>query len=639
MSYDALFSPIKIRGVEFKNRILMPGMNTKMVKDKHSVSDDMVAYHAARAAGGCALNIMEVVAISPATHAYFYMGLYNEHHRDELKKVTDAIHANGGKAGVQLWHGGFVPEAFLDSTCKLQTPDNTTVEDIHDIVAAYGHSAKLAVEAGFDMVEYHAAHTYIPHEFLNPCLNNRTDEYGGSFENRCRFLLECIKSIRDNIPEDMPLFMRLDAIDEMMPKNLTEDEIVDFINLAADAGVDLVDLSRGNARSNATVYEVPPFNLEPGFNMDIIAAVKARVKIPVAGVGRINTPELANRLVEEGKLDMVAVGRAQLSDPEWCNKAKAGRDAEIRKCVGCTQGCYEAVIDANATHITCLRNPMLCLEYKGLEKAETPKKVMIIGGGMAGLVTAEFLKMRGHNPVVFEAGDTLGGQMLLAGVAPKKQEFTEAAVWEAEEARRMGIEIRMNTPVTPELIAREKPDHVVIAIGSDYVAPAIPGLDGKDVYTQYQVLRGEVAPTGNVIILGGGGVGTEVAQQLAVKGAQVTILDAKRVGNGMGMLRKMFMDLEFPGYGIKRVSFAKVTEIQDHKILYKLTDKKTKKVTDKEREFDALVICTGITARPSDELQAKCTELGSPFDVIGDAKKSRMALDATADAYAVGTSI
>jgi NAD(H)-dependent 7alpha-hydroxy-3-oxo-delta4-cholenoic acid oxidoreductase len=639
MSYDALFSPIKIRGLELKNRVLMPGMNTKMVKDKNDISDDMVAYHAARAAGGCGLNILEVVAVSPATHAYLYMGLYTEHHRDELKKVTDAIHANGGKAGVQLWHGGFVPEAFLDKTCKLQTPDNTTVEDIHEIVAAYGHSAKLAVEAGFDMVEYHAAHTYIPHEFLNPCLNNRTDEYGGSFENRCRFPLECIKAIRENIPEDMPLFMRLDAIDEMMPKNMTQDEIVEFINMAADAGVDLVDLSRGNARSNATVYEVPPYNLEPGFNMDNISAVKARVKIPVAGVGRINTPELANRLVEEGKLDMVAVGRAQLVDPEWCNKAREGRDAEIRKCIACTQGCYDAVIDPKAKHITCTRNPMLCLEYKGLEKTDSPKKVMIIGGGMAGLVTAEFLKKRGHNPIVFEATDTLGGQMLLAGVAPKKQEFTAAAVWEGEEAKRMGIEIRMNTPVTPELIEKEKPDHVVIAIGSDYTAPEIPGLDGKDVYTQYQVLRGEVKPTGNVVILGGGGVGSEVAQHLAVNGAQPVILDTRRVGNGMGMLRKMFMDLEFPGYGIKRVSFAKVTEVGDHVVKYKLTDKKTKAVTNKERPFDALVVCTGIGSRPSDELQAKCTELGIPFDVIGDAKSARMALDATAEAYKVGTTI
>lgn len=640
MSYDALFSPIKIRGLELKNRVVLPGMNTKMVKNKDNVADDLIAYHAVRAAGGCGLNMVEIVSVVPEGHAYLYLGLYNEHHRDELKKVVDGIHANGGKAGVQIWHGGFVPSDFFDKTNVLETPDTLTVERIHEIVKAFGNSARLAVEAGFDTLEFHGAHTYLPHEFMNPSLNTRTDEYGNqTLENRCRFSLEVIREMRANMPEDMPLFMRLDAVDELLPKNTTVDETVQFINWAAEAGLDVIDLSRGNARSLATVYEVPPYNLEPGFNIDNIYAIKQRVNIPVMGVGRITTPALANKLVEDGKLDLVAVGRGQLVDPEWCNKAKAGRDGEIRMCIGCTQGCYDKVVDPKATHITCTRNPMLCKEYLGLPKTDAPKNVMIIGGGMGGLLTAEFLKKRGHNPTVYEATDTLGGQMLLAGVAPKKAEFTAAAKWEGEECRRMGIDIKLNTTVTPELIAQVKPDHVIIASGSHYVAPNIPGIDGKDIYTQYQVLKGEVTPTGSVVVLGGGGVGSEVAQYLAVKGAQVTLMDAKRVGSGMGMLRTMFMDIEFPDYGIKRVSRAKIYEIQDHKILYHLTDRKTKKVTDKEKPFDALVICTGITSLPTDDLQAKCTELGIPFDVIGDSVKARMAIDATAEAYKVGMAL
>ena len=311
MSYDALFSPIKLRGLELKNRVVLPGMNTKMVKDKHNVGEDLPAYHAARAAGGCGLNIVELVSICPECHAYLYLGLYNEHHRDQLRKITDAIHAAGGKAGVQIWHGGFVPEEFFDKTNKLETPDTLTVERIHEIVKQFGYSAKLAVEAGFDALEFHGAHTYLPHEFMNPSLNKRTDEFGGSFENRCRFNLEVIREMRKNMPEDMPLLMRLDAIDEMLPAVTTQDETVQFINWAAEAGVDAIDLSRGNARSLATVYEVPPYNLEPGFNMDNIAAIKARVNIPVIGVGRIVDPALADQLIREGKIDMVAVGRAQ----------------------------------------------------------------------------------------------------------------------------------------------------------------------------------------------------------------------------------------------------------------------------------------------------------------------------------------
>lgn len=638
--YDALFSPIKIRGLELKNRVVMPGMNTKMVKNRNDVAEDLVAYHAARAAGGCGLNIVEIVAICTQCHAYLYLGLYNEHHRDELKKVTDAIHANGGKAGVQIWHGGFVPDTFYDKTNVLETPDTLTVDRIHEIVKQFGYSAKLAVEAGFDVLEFHGAHTYLPHEFMNPSLNKRTDEYGNqSLENRCRFNLEVIREMRANMPEDMPLFMRLDAVDELLPKNTTVDETVQFIDWAQEAGVDVIDLSRGNARSNATVYEVPPYNLEPGFNMDNIAAIKARVGIPVLGVGRITYAALGDELIREGKLDMVAIGRGQLADPEWCNKSREGREDEIRRCIGCTQGCYDKVIDPKATHITCNRNPELCLEYKGMPQTDSPKNIMVVGGGIGGLQVAEYLKRRGHKPTVYEASDAVGGAFVDAGAAPKKGEFQKAAMWEADEIKRLGVDIKLNTPVTPELIAEAKPDHVVIASGSKYVTPSIPGIDGKDIYVGRDVLEGKACPTGNVIVLGGGGVGSEVAQYLAVRGAQVTLMDAKRVGNGMGMLRTMFMDMEFPGYGIKRVSFAKIYEIQDHKVLYKLSDRKTKKISDKEKPFDALVICTGTVANPSEELQAKCTELGIPFDVIGDARKAGMGIDATAEAYEVGMKI
>ena len=636
MSYDALFSPIKLRGLELKNRVVLPGMNTKMSKNRHDVGEDLPAYHAARAAGGCGLNLVEIAATSPQCHATMYLGLYNEHHRDELKKITDAIHANGGKAGLQIWHGGFVAEAFYDKTNVLETPDNLTVERIHEIVKQFGVSAKLAVEAGFDLLEFHGAHTYLPHEFMNPSLNKRTDEYGNqSLENRCRFSLEVIREMRANMPEDMPLIMRLDAIDEMLPKVTTVDETVTFIGWAKEAGIDAVDLSRGNAKSLATVYEVPPYNLEPGFNMDNIRAIKERVDLPVIGVGRVTTPALANKLIEEGTVDLVAVGRGLLVDPEWCNKAREGRDDEIRLCIGCTQGCYDKVVDPRATHITCTRNPMLCLEYKGLPKTESPKNVMVIGAGIGGLLCAEFLKARGHNPTVYEASDEVGGQFVLAGKAPKKEEFTKAVLWEAEECKRRGIEVKTGVTVTPELIAEVKPDHVIVATGAVPAIPAIPGIDGKDIYVAEDVLAGKVLPQGEVVILGGGAVGCETAQYLIGKGVKdVRVMDMKRVGNGMGMLRTMFMDIEYPCDTIKKSNKSKAVSIEDHTLNYKFTDK-FKKTSDKTRHFDALVVAAGTVARPTADLTAKCEELGIAYDVIGDAKEVRMGLDATADAYEV----
>lgn len=632
--FDALFSPMKIRGLELKNRVVLPGMNTKMVRNKHEIGEDMIAYHVAKAKAGCALNIFEVAAVCPEPHAYMYMGLYTDKDVEELRKLTDAVHAVGGKMAIQLWHGGFTPQYFFDESNKLETPDTLSVERLQEIEKQFGAAAKRAADAGFDAVEFHGGHSYLPHEMLSPGTNHRTDEYGGNFENRCRFAWNCIKEIRANIPDSMALFMRCDAVDELMQENMTEQEIVDFINRSAELGVDVVDLSRGNSMSFATVYEVPPYLLKPGFNMDNIAKIKAQVSIPVMGVGRVNTPELADKLIAEGKVDLVGIGRGQITDPQWVKKAQEGHPELIRRCIGCDQGCYDAVIDPRFKTITCTRNPLACLEYKGLQKTESPKKVMIIGGGMGGMMAAEILKARGHEPAIYEASDHLGGQFLLAGVAPQKQEMTAAAEWEVKEVERMGIETHLNTPVTPELIAEVKPDEVIVAIGSDYVCPAIPGAE--TAYHQYQVLTGEVKLSGSVCVVGCGSVGSEVAMLLAAQGCKVTVMEKKGVGNDLTMLRKMFIKPQFKGFGITGMSGTAVLGIEDgKKVHFVVTDRKTKESTQGSADFDAVVICMGITARGSEDLQAKCAELGVPCHVIGDAKQARTALWATREAAKV----
>ncbi|WP_300276447.1 bile acid Fe-S flavoenzyme BaiCD [Peptacetobacter sp.] len=639
MSYDALFSPFKIRGLELKNRIVLPGMNTKMVKNKHKISDDMIAYHVERAKAGCALNIFECVALCPAPHAYMYMGLYTDEHVEQLKKLTDAVHKVDGKMAIQLWHGGFSPQMFFDETNTLETPDTLSVERIHEIVEEFGRGAKRAVEAGFDAVEFHAAHSYLPHEFLSPGMNKRTDEYGGSFENRCRFCYEVVKAIRDNIPEEMPFFMRVDCIDELMDEVMSEEEIVKFINNCADLGVDIADLSRGNAQSFATVYEVPPFNLQHGFNIENIYNIKKQIKIPAMGVGRINTGEMANKVIAEGKFDLVGIGRAQLADPHWIEKVRNGKEDLIKHCVGCDQGCYDAVINPKMSHITCTRNPGLCLEYKEVKEVDEPKKVMIIGGGMAGISAAEVLKKRGHEPVIFEASDRLGGQFILAGKAPMKDDWVKAVEWENKEVERLGIEVRYNTKVTPELIEEFKPDHVVIAIGSDYVAPDIPGIDGENVYSQYQALNEDVKLSGHVAVVGCGWVGAEVAEYLAARGAQVTVIERKGVGTGLSMLRRMFIGPEFKYYKINKMSGTNVVGIEPGKLNYIMTDRKTKETIEGSLECDSVVICTGITKRPSENLQEKCNELKIPFNVIGDAASTRDLRIAAAEGYEVGMDI
>lgn len=632
MSYDALFSPIKIRGLELKNRVVMPGMNTKMVRDKHFVDENLIAYHVARAKAGCALNITEVAAVCPAPHAYMYFGIYTDEDVRQWRKLTDAVHAAGGKMGVQLWHGGFTPQYFFDKTNALETPDTCSIERLQEIEKEFGAAAGRAVQAGFDVIELHAAHSYLPHEMLSPGMNHRTDAYGGSFENRSRFLFETIKEIRTNMPEDMPLFMRLDCVDEMMPQTMPEEEIVEVINRAADLGVDVADLSRGNSISFATVYEVPPYQIPHGFNVENIYKIKKQVRIPVMGVGRITTPELANKVIKDGKFDLVAIGRGQLADAQWVQKAREGRSDAIRQCIGCTQGCYDAVINPKFRTITCTRNPLVGLEYKGLQKAAQPKKVLIVGGGMGGMMAAEILQERGHMPILYEASDKLGGKFPYAGMAPGKQDFADAAAWEAKEITRRGIEVHLRTKVTPELLEREKPDAVILATGSKYVAPSLEGMDSPCVTNQLKVLSGEVKPEGNVCVIGCGAIGSEVAQILAARGCRVTVLEKKGVGNGLAMLRKMFLKPTFKQMNIASYGGVHTLEIHDRTVHFIRTDKKTQQTEEKTLDVDSVVICFGIEAEGCEDLQRKCEELGIPKYVIGDAKQPRNALWATREA-------
>ena len=652
-AYPMLFSPIKVGTTEVKNRVFMPPVSTNLA-DHGYVTDDLVDHYRARAKGGVGLIITEVVTVEP-TYTYLPgdMCCYDDTFIPGWEKLAAAVHEYGCKIMPQLFHPAYmafnipgtprlIAPSFVGPSYAREAPRPITVDEIHELTHQFGDAAVRMQKAGVDGVEVHAAHAHgMLGGFLTPLYNKRTDEYGNqSLENRCRFNLEVIREMRKNMPEDMPLLMRLDAIDEMLPAVTTQDETVQFINWAAEAGVDAIDLSRGNARSLATVYEVPPYNLEPGFNMDNIAAIKARVNIPVIGVGRIVDPALADQLIREGKIDMVAVGRAQLADPEWCNKSMEGRETEIRRCIGCTEGCYDKVIDPKAKHITCTRNPALCLEYKGLPKPEKAKNVMVIGAGIGGLMAAEYLKARGHNPTVYEATDAPGGHFVLAGKAPKKQAFTDAVMWDAEECKRMGIEIKTGVTVTPELIKEVKPDHVIVATGAHFVKPNIPGLDtAEDVFVAEDVLAGKAMPHGETIILGGGGVGCETAQFLIAHGVtDVRVMDAKRVGNKMGMLRTMFLDIEYPGETIKKSRGSKITAVGDHEITYAFTNK-AKKTVEKTRHFDSLVIATGMHSRPTQDLTDACSELGIPCDVIGSAKKADMGIEATADAYAAAMNV
>lgn len=635
MRYEKLFSPIKLRGLELKNRVFLPAMMTKMATvPDGQVTQQLIDYHAARARGGCGLNITECCAIHESTHGLGYMGLYTKEHQEGLKKLVDGVHEAGGKICVQVWHGGQVPVVLLPNYRKPMLTNQMSKEDIDMIVECYGKSTAMAVEAGCDCIEFHAAHTYLPHTFLSPAYNQRTDEYNGSLENRARFALEAIRSIRKNMPEDMPLLMRLNVQDDHPKGGLTEDDMIEFINMAEKEGVDFVDLSRGNGDTYGLKYEVPSIDIPQGYNVENVAKIHAAVNIPVSVAGRINDPELANRILEEGKADMIAMGRAQIADPEFCNKAMGGEDETIRRCVGCNQGCFDAVMNPKMPTITCMRNPLVGKEGEKFPKAEKPKKVLIAGGGMAGLTAASMLKLRGHEPIVYEASEHLGGQFILAGKAPTKTEIENAAHWEGENAKRLGVQIHTNTPVTMELIEQVKPDEVIIAIGAEPLVPPFAGVNQTNVTNAHDVLAGIVEPKGKVVIVGGGLVGLEVAEFLTEKGVQCSVLEmGPTVGANLGVIRKICVNENLARLGVEFITQAACKGITETGIIYEQNGE------NKGIDCDYVVIAIGAKSRSSQDLHIQCNALGIPCHVIGDTLKARVALTATAEGMAVAMRI
>lgn len=646
MAFNDLFSPIKIRGMEIRNRIEFPAMGTKMVKDEKVVTDQLINYHAARSLGGNGLNFTEVCSVYDKAAPKNFLALSDDKYIPGMKKLADAIHEGGAKAGVQLWLGGSAV-LFGDQTSMVVVPSDFKVEGtdyvikaaskeiINECIKAFGDAAKRAVEAGYDTVEFHAGHNYTPHSFLSKAFNKRMDEYGGSLENRARFLLECIKSIRENIPEDMPLFMRIDAHDDCVEDGLTIEEVIQFCKWAKEAGVDVLDVSRGNFSSAAVKYEVPPVDVPRGFNVENAARIKKETGMITVAVGRINDPEQADEIIRSGKADMVVMGRAQLADPEFCNKAKNGNVDDIVRCVGCNQGCYDGFTNPNAPFITCMRNPALGREAEFvINKTDNPKNVLIVGGGVAGLEAAIELKDRGHNPILCEASDSLGGQFVLAGAAPRKEEMKEAAIAMGEMAKRKGVEIKLSTPVNAEVIEDINPDEVIIAAGAEPIKLNVPGANLPHVTNSHDILAGKAKVNGDIVVIGGGLVGLEVAEYLSGNVNKITVVEMlNEVAKDLGQLRKICVMESLYHEGIKTITEAKCVEIKEKSIVI------DRNGVVEEVPCDSVIVAIGARSRNFESISDYCKENNIPYHVIGDAVRARRALNCIEEASEVARRI
>lgn len=430
----------------------------------------------------------------------------------------------------------------------------------------------------------------------------------------------------------MPLFIRIDAQDDMLENGLTIEEVIRFCKSAKEHGVDVLDVSRGNIITAASMYEVPPIDVPNGFNIENAARIRKETGMLTVGVGRINTAELAEEILSQDKVDMVVLGRAQLADPEFANKARAGKVDEIVHCVGCNQGCYDGFCDvANRPHITCMRNPAIGHEAEyDLNKAEASKKVWVIGGGVAGMEAAKILHERGHEVTLFEATNQLGGEFLLAGEAPGKAEMKSAAMEMAAQVEKL-VTVHKNTKVDAQMLEQADVDAVILAIGSSPITINLEGMDKLWHVSAPEVLRHEVCPKGKVAVIGGGLVGLETADTLATDGCEVTVLEMKdSIGSDLGSLRKIAVMMKMQQLQVKLLPNSKVCKFTEEGIV--LED-------GTQVPCECAVFAVGFLANDSHPLAEVCEKRKLPYYVIGDAKSARRALDAIAEGFEVARTL
>lgn len=431
----------------------------------------------------------------------------------------------------------------------------------------------------------------------------------------------------------MPLLMRIVAQDDYLEDGLTIEDIIEFCKMAKEAGVDVLDVSRGNAHSAGIKYEVPAIDLPRSFNVNNATRIKEETGMITIAVGRINSPDQADEIIASGKADMVVIGRGQIADPNFCNKAYAGKTDKIIKCIACNQGCVDRFMGPGNLSLSCLRNPSVGREKEYEIKAtDNPKHVLSCGGGMAGLEAAITLKQRGHEPILLEESDRLGGQFILAGLAPRKEEMRAAAISRGKQAQDLGIDIRLNTKANAVLLEEVKPDAIIVATGGEPVRLNIPGANLPHVVHSFDVLEGKTKASGNVIVIGGGLIGLEVAEYLAEKDKNnsITVLEMKEeVGKDLGIFRKICVMENLYVAGIKTMVNTTCNEIKEKTVLVE------KDGEVQELSCDYIVLATGTVSKDYDELKQYCEKTQVPYHVIGDALKTRRAIDAIGEAAEV----
>jgi len=672
--YPNLFSPWRLRDTPIKNRIVFPPTCPSWVSDPFTgrFTDMATAYYGERARGGVGLIIIGATHVHPdSLMAPLLMPqLFDDTNLGPLAEIAAAVHEQGCKLGIQLWHSGMrgspkiKQEPSYDYDASWYTvgasqvplgefpggtaPKEMTEEEIEEVIEAFGAAAKRAVEAGVDGVEYHLSHGYLPWQFLSPLYNKRQDRWGGSYENRLRFPLECLRRIREAVGEEKWVGYRINST-SFWPNDLEVDDIKRIVgDIERQADIDYVNVSAGV--HHAFIHT--PMEFEPGWEKGYARAIREVSSKPVLLVGRITTPEVAEQLLAEGHGDAICLARQLFADPEWATKAAEGRSEDIRRCVAANY-CWRSV--SVGARVQCVYNPTIGRERDWgagtLVPVAEPKRVLIVGGGPAGLEYARVASARGHHVVLYEREDEAGGHARLESLLPSRAEYGRIGTWLAEQSQKNGAELRLGSPVSEEnleeVLAAERPDHVVVATGArvrrdgfqGWTGEPLPGWESGRCVGWDQVVTGEVHPEGEVVVLDdlAGVVGPLTAVHVAENGASSVTVVTRWPMVGMDTVLDVYLEWilpklyragvrSMPDHFVRRVEGRKVTLFNVH-------------VPEHEQQIEADWVVMATARTSENDLGRLLAERGVSAETIGDATAPRGTYEAVYEGHRQGRKV
>ena len=647
-----LFSPIKIGNVELKNRIVMPSITNGFAKDGF-VMENALAYYRARARGGAAMICVEdgIVEFPRGNNVIDPVSVDHDKYLPMLEKLATVIKQNGAVPAIQLSHGGrragappnsegltptrglmpIAPSMIGHPRPGFIVPRELEIFEIEELIEKFGQAAKRCVEAGFEVIGLHCAHMYLCGEFLSPWANTRTDKYGGSLENRARFILEILARMKKELGS-IPLIMRMNGSEPAGGNSL--EEIREIARMVEAAGVKAISVSTGFGpvlKMRDVVSTQAPIGTPEGVLVPLAENIKSAVSIPVMVGNVIREPEYMEKIIREGRCDIITLGRPLITDPEWVNKVKTGFYKDVRPCISCCVGCQGNVM--NGRPMTCILNPLVGKESDPLlqpTKTEIAKKILVVGAGPAGLEFALTASSRGHDVTVWEKESAIGGTLTLAEIPPRKEAIHKIIRYFENRMQALNIKIEFDKEASVENISAFKPDAVVVATGGKAYVPPIKGVDSKIVHMSHDVLRKQgIEDTKVAIIIGGGQVGIELAEYLAEKGIKITVLEVlDDVGGDMYIATKQLVMYGLEDHDVRVITSVLIKEIDENGVRIE---------RNSEEEYlsaDAVILSAGL--RPQHELSESLISKGIKVYSIGDSSETGDILKAVHSAYGLG---